>query len=193
MRHVSSLASILLIVVLAAMVSLLFGCSHKTYGIQEKTVENDTVMQHTIDSLIVELRKLRFSVELPKVDMTRITPDSSSVLEDSLYISTAQIMPDGTLRHTLASKKGAKLDVDIQVADTQRIHKQETYAVREREHDKETTVKVEKSENWLTRLGRRAQDLVLAACCFVAFVGIVRIVYVCRKKRRQNENAEDVP
>ena len=172
---------------------MLASCARKTYSAIERTdtVEKDTMQQHIIDSLIVKLRQLNLQLELPQVQLSAVTTDSVSVLEDSLYISTASIV-GGKLHHTLATKPGAKLNVNVQVADTTRTHNESSYAVRERERNTKQVIREQpKKESFWQRLQRRAGNVLIIGLSVVVAVIVVRIIYVTRRKKRIDEPAED--
>ena len=168
---------------------MLASCARKTYSAIENTVERDTTQQHIIDSLLVRLRTIDLQLKMPQVQLSVETSDSVSVLEDSLYISTASYV-NGKLHHTLATKPGAKLNASVQVADTTRTHKENNYAVRERERNKVVSEQPKK-ENFWQRFQRRAGNVLICAVIVIVGVFTVRIIYITKRKKRANEPAEE--
>lgn len=97
-------------------------CSCRTTKlIKETEVKTDTVTVHR-DSIIIRERLVPVEVQLPPsvhyVEIP-ITHDTTSVLDDGLYISTAAVK-NGSLIHSLKAHAGVKLKTSAQVADTTR-------------------------------------------------------------------------
>lgn len=102
------------------------GCSRKVY-VPVESVSTDTLRIVSHDSVKVTKRLAPVSIVLPQYHGERATRDSTSVLENGLYRSTASLH-GGMLTHTLESLPGAKVEGLATVHDTIRIF------VKDKEH-----------------------------------------------------------
>ena len=90
-------------------------CSHTVY-VPVESVNTDTLHVVSHDTIKVTERLTPVSLVLPEYYQERVTKDSVSILENSLYRSTASLH-DGVLTHI----PGAKVDGLTTVHDTIRI------------------------------------------------------------------------
>ena len=109
-----------LVAVFLLLMLTMCGC-RTTKLVKETEVKTDTVTVHR-DSIIIRERLVPVEVQLPPsvhyVEIP-ITHDTTSILDDGLYISTAAVKY-GSLIHSLKAHAGVKLKTSAQVADTTR-------------------------------------------------------------------------
>lgn len=118
---------VLMIILLLLVISFLLpSCgAHKTAIDTVTVTRHDTVR---VDSVIVRDRVVPIEVQLPGSTQyveVNISHDTTSVLEDGLYRSTATVS-GGRLLHSLATKKGASLTAKAHVQDTLRTSRRNT-------------------------------------------------------------------
>ena len=94
-------------------------CSHTVY-VPVESVNPDTLHVVSHDTIKVTERLTPVSLVLPEYYQERVTKDSVSILENSLYRSTASLH-NGILTHILENIPGAKIDGLTTVHDTIRI------------------------------------------------------------------------
>ena len=103
-----------------ALTAVIFSaCSHTVY-VPVESVNTDTLHIVSHDTIKVTERLTPVSLVLPEYYQERVTKDSVSILENSLYRSTASLH-NGRLTHILESIPGAKVDGLTTVHDTIRI------------------------------------------------------------------------
>lgn len=103
-----------------ALTAVIFSaCSHTVY-VPVESVSTDTLHIISHDTIKVTERLTPVSLMLPEYYQERVTKDSVSILENSLYRSTASLY-NGRLTHILESIPGAKVDGLTTVHDTIRI------------------------------------------------------------------------
>ncbi len=127
----------------------------------------------THDSVIIRERLVPIEVEIPQSSQSVIVPlghDTTSVLQDRLYISVAQVK-DGNLRHTLESKQGATLPSNAVVQDTTKVSTDSLQT----KSDKATTKTIE--VNKLTKWQKSVQVM---GYLFMLFL-LLGLVYVAKK------------
>ena len=107
----------LLVVTLTAV--LFSACTHKVY-VPVESISTDTLHLVSHDTVRVTERLAPVSLVLPEYHQERVTKDSVSVLENSLYRSKASLH-NGILTHILENIPGAKIDGLTTVHDTIRI------------------------------------------------------------------------
>lgn len=107
----------LLVVALTAV--LFSACAHKVY-VPVESISTDTLHLVSHDTVRVTERLALVSLVLPEYYQEHVTKDSVSILENSLYRSTASLH-DGVLTHILENIPGAKVDGLTTVHDTIRI------------------------------------------------------------------------
>lgn len=141
--------SILLVTLALLLISIsLSGCRIQRTAVNTATL-TDTV---TIlkDSLIVRDRIVPIEVQLPGSTQyveVNISHDTTSVLEDGLYRSTATVR-GGKLMHSLATKKGASLKAQAHVQDTLRTSHHDTASSTSRTVYKTKIEEVNKLHWW---------------------------------------------
>lgn len=116
-----SLLFILVVILVLLVISFILpGCRANKTAIETATItRHDTVR---VDSVVIRDRIVPIEVQLPGSTQyveVNISHDTTSVLEDGLYRSTAAVR-DGKLLHSLATKRGAKLTAKAHVQDTLR-------------------------------------------------------------------------
>lgn len=103
-----------------ALTAVIFSaCSHTVY-VPVESVSTDTLHIISHDTIKVTERLTPVSLMLPEYYQERVTKDSVSILENSLYRSTASLH-NGILTHILENIPGAKIDGLTTVHDTIRI------------------------------------------------------------------------
>ena len=105
------------------------------------------IIYQTIDSTRIEVRERIVKVpdtvymSVPEQSTNQIVRDSTSHLETDFAISDAQIMPDGSLSHSLKNKpQNVPIETDIE------IHYRDS--IVEREKEVPIPVPVEKELSW---------------------------------------------
>ena len=140
--------------------------------ITETITQTDTI-HVTHDSVIIRERLVPIEVEIPSSSQSVIVPihhDTTSVLQDRLYISVAEVS-GGNLRHTLESKQGAAIPSKAVVHDTIKVS---TDSLKTKS-DKATTKTIE--VNKLTKWQKSVQVMgYLFMLCLV-----LCLVYVAKK------------
>lgn len=119
----------------AVFLSLLMctSCAHRTY----ERIERDTVIVHTVDSVIVTMREVEVEVPVPQITLQERIPlcDTLMVLDNGLYTSTVDIH-NGQVTHTLKPSANADGTVatipgTVVVSDTTVHHAEHVSEVRE--------------------------------------------------------------
>ena len=141
MKTLKALLTVTLTVVLFS------ACSHTVY-VPIESISTDTLHIISHDTVRVTERLAPVSLVLPEYYQERVTKDSVSVLENSLYRSTASLH-DGILTHILENIPGAKVDGLTTVHDTIRI----TISGSEHKQYKEKPkiIYKEKEPNWIEK------------------------------------------
>ena len=124
-----SILFILIVVLLLLFISFaLPSCRAQKTALETMTLtRHDTVR---VDSVVIRDRVVPIEVQLPGSTQCveiNISHDTTSVLEDGLYRSTATVS-GGKLMHSLATKKGASLKAKAHVQDTLRTSRREANA-----------------------------------------------------------------
>lgn len=103
------------------LVFVVYGC--RSPKVVTETITQTDTIHVTHDSIIIHERLVPIEVEIPQSSQSVIVPikhDTTSVLQDKLYISVAEVR-DGNLRHTLESKQGAAIPSKAVVHDTIKV------------------------------------------------------------------------
>ncbi len=140
--------------------------------ITETITQTDTI-HVTHDSVIIRERLVPIEVEIPSSSQSVIVPishDTTSVLQDKLYISVAEVR-GGNLRHTLESKQGAKLPSQAVVKDTTKVSTDSLQT----KSDKATTKTIE-----VNRLTKWQKSLQVMGYLFMISLLLI-IIYVVKK------------
>ena len=134
------LIGFILALVACALIMLCCGC--KTQKVITETVTRTDTLRVRHDSIIVRDRYVPVEVPIPVssqvVDLL-LDHDSTSVLEDDYYISTAKVV-GGRLQHTLQSKPKATLTAPVIVHDTTYIT-QDTISTNNVDHKHDIEIK----------------------------------------------------
>ena len=148
-------------------------CGCRSPKVITETITTTDTLHVTHDSVIIRERLVPIEVEIPSSSQSVIVPighDTTSVLQDKLYISVAQVM-DGNLRHTLESKQGAALPSNAVVHDTIKVSTDSLQT----KSDKATTKTIE--VNKLTKWQKSVQVM-----GYLFLIGLVLIIiYVVKK------------
>lgn len=127
---------------------LIVMCGCRSPKVVTETITETDTIHVTHDSIIIRERLVPIEVEIPQSSQSVIVPighDTTSVLQDKLYISVAQVR-GGNLRHTLESKQGAKLPSNAVVHDTIKVY---TDSLQTKSDNKSTkTIEVNKLTKW---------------------------------------------
>lgn len=140
--------------------------------ITETITQTDTI-HVTHDSVIIRERLVPIEVEIPQSSQSVIVPighDTTSVLQDKLYISVAEVS-GGNLRHTLESKQGAKLPSKAVVHDTTKVSTDSLQT----KSDKAVTKTIE-----VNRLTKWQKSVQVMGYLFMAGLLLI-IIYVVKK------------
>ncbi len=99
-------------------------CGCRSPNVITETITKTDTLHVTHDSVIIRERLVPIEVEIPSSSQSVIVPilhhDTTSVLQDRLYISVAEVS-NGNLRHTLESKQGAAIPSKAVVHDTIKV------------------------------------------------------------------------
>ena len=148
-------------------------CGCRSPKVITETITKTDTLHVTHDSVIIRERLVPVEVEIPHSSQSVIVPighDTTSVLQDRLYISVAQVK-DGNLRHTLESKQGATLPSKAVVQDTTKLSTDSLQT----KSDKATTKTIE--VNRLTKWQKSVQVM-----GYLFMVGLLLIlIYVVKK------------
>lgn len=123
-------------------------CGCRSPKVITETITKTDTLHVTHDSVIIRERLVPIEVEIPQSSQSVIVPighDTTSVLQDKLYISVAQVM-DGNLRHTLESKAGAVLPSKAAVHDTIMVYRDSLQTKSDNMSTK--TIEVNKLTKW---------------------------------------------
>lgn len=125
-------------------------CGCRSPKVVTETITKTDTIHVTHDSVIIRERLVPIEVEIPQSSQSVIVPihhDTTSVLQDLLYISVAQVK-DGNLRHTLESKQGAKLTSNAVVHDTIKVSTDSLQTKSDKATTK--TIEVNRLTKWQT-------------------------------------------
>lgn len=159
----------LLVVTLTAVI--FSACSHTVY-VPVESVSTDTLHIISHDTIKVTERLTPVSLVLPEYHQaTQVTKDSVSILENSLYRSTASLH-DGVLTHILENIPGAKVDGLTTVHDTIRI----TISGKEHKQYKEKPkiIYKEKELSWIERCAMKTGFCTFGVVLMLAIYLIVK-------------------
>lgn len=160
-----------LVIISVLLIVACVGC--RSPKVITETITKTDTLHVTHDSVIIRERLVPIEVEIPSSSQSVIVPighDTTSVLQDRLYISVAEVS-NGNLRHTLESKQGAKLPSQAVVKDTTKVSTDSLQT----KSDKVTTKTIE--VNKLTKWQKSVQVM-----GYLFMVGLLLIIiYVVKK------------
>lgn len=154
------------ILILAAIT--MAACKSQERVIYNEAIHTDSLIRTVTDTVAVKVRVVDVPYALPSVRMEHTTPDTVSVLQDSLYRSVA-VVSGGRLSHTLATLPHASISVPVQSIDT-------TKTRTEREHSSATSSRAVQPEGedyrWMVYVlyGQALLSCVLFAVLIAAII-----------------------
>lgn len=166
MKTLKALLTVTLTVVLFS------ACSHTVY-VPVESISTDTLHIISHDTIKVTERLTPVSLVLPEYYQERVTKDSVSILENSLYRSTASLH-DGILTHILENIPGAKVDGLTTVHDTIRI------TINNKDHkqyrEKPKIIYKEKELSWIEKCAMKT-----GFCAFgVVMMLVIYLLLKCK-------------
>lgn len=130
------------ILAIVACVLIMYCCGCKSQKVVTELVHVTDTLKIRHDSIIIQDRYVPVEIPVPAssqvVDLL-LDNDSTSVLEDDLYRSTARVS-GGRLQHTLTSKPDAKVTAPVIVHDTVKIM-QDTIRTNNTDNKHDTEIK----------------------------------------------------
>ena len=147
-------------------------CSHTVY-VPVESISTDTLHLVSHDTVKVTERLAPVSLVLPEYHQERVTKDSVSILENSLYRSKASLH-NGILTHILENIPGAKVDGLITVHDTIRI------TINNKDHkqyrEKPKIIYKEKELSWIEKCAMKT-----GFCTFgVVMMFVIYLLLKCK-------------
>lgn len=159
---------VLLAVILTAF--LFSACSHKVY-VPVESISTDTLHVVSYDTIRVTERLAPVSLLLPEYHQGRATKDSVSVLQNTLYRSTARIH-NGVLTHILESLPGAEIKGLTTVRDTTHI------TIHDKDHkqykEKPKIVYKEKELSWIQKRAMETGVIAFGVLMMLALYFVIR-------------------
>ena len=159
---------VLLAVILTAF--LFSACSHKVY-VPVESISTDTLHVVSYDTIRVSERLAPVSLQLPEYHQERATRDSVSVLQNTLYRSTARIH-NGVLTHILESLPGAEIKGLTTVHDTTHI------TIHDKDHkqykEKPKIVYKEKELSWIQKRAMETGFVTFGILMMLALYFVIR-------------------